>query len=528
MKRAAFLFLTFFIFRASGQDRLVYHDIKTDAAGNLIPWYDPDIAASFGHIIDLTWNFWDTMRIDRNGLPYYLNHAVWRAGVDDPRGIGGDQLQMALSSWQLLYAYSGNEKVKQDMKLMADYYLIHSASPTDCKWPFLPFPYNTLVYSGIYDGDMILGQGYLQPDKAGSFGLELVHLYKMSDYDFYFRTNVSAYLDGAKRIARTLCAQLKPGDRDQSPLPFKVNVFTGETAAPYSSNWSATMQLLLELQTLDTAQATMYQRSFTILLDWMKKYPMENNRWGPFFEDVRGWSDTQINAMTFAEFIMEHPGYFPDWKNNVKSIVAWIYQTLGNDNWKNYGVSVVNEQTIYKAPGQSHTARQGAAELCYAALSGDTSRKANAIRQLVWASYAVDEGGRSRYPKDEVWLTDGYGDFIRHYLRAMAAFPEYCPSSENHILSSSSVVQRADYLDRQNKAAFPDLTDAVRKGLLYYRTFDDDGTEKIRMTRKPAAVLLNGRLLTETASGEGWTWQALAKGGLLIVRRLKGTEVLIK
>jgi hypothetical protein len=42
------------------------------------------------------------MRHDMNGLPYYMNHQVWRPN-NDPRGLGGDQLQMALSSWQLLY-----------------------------------------------------------------------------------------------------------------------------------------------------------------------------------------------------------------------------------------------------------------------------------------------------------------------------------------------------------------------------------------------------------------------------------------
>ncbi len=84
---------------------------------------------------------------------------------------------------------------------------------------------------------------------------------------------------------------------------------------------------------------------------------------------------------------------------------------------------VVNEQTAYEVPGNSHTSRQGADELLYTKLTGDSSRYENAVRQLIWSTYMVNDDGRNRYPNDENWLTDGYGDYVRHYLRAMAADP---------------------------------------------------------------------------------------------------------
>ena len=55
----------------------------------------------------------------------------------------------------------------------------------------------------------------------------------------------------------------------------------------------------------------------------MKRYPMKQNKWGPFFEDVDWWSETQINGMTFARFIMEHRKYFNDWEKDVMSIIRW-------------------------------------------------------------------------------------------------------------------------------------------------------------------------------------------------------------
>ncbi len=526
------------------RERLIYHDIRTDANGMILPWSANDPGQAYDHVINLVWTFWDRMRKDPNGLPYYMNHQVWRPDQDDPRGLGGDQLQMALSSWQLLYAYSGNERVKQNMKFIADYYLTHSLSPSNCAWPDLPFPYNTLIYSGEYDGDMVIGKGFLQPDKAGSFGLELVHLYKMTSRDFYLQSTSGRYLEAAIRIAHTLSSHLQPGDADHSPLPFKVNAATGETGqlkknnvdgsivgeASYTSNWSATMELFLELAKLDPRNEADYQQAFATLLKWMTHYPLPQNRWGPFFEDVQGWSDTQINAVTFARFMLEHREYFPAWPVEVENIFQWVYQTLGNQQWKPYGVTVVNEQTVYQTPGASHTAREGATELLYVALAHNDARKANAIRQLNWATYMVDVDGKNRFPQDENWLTDGYGDYVRHYLRAMAACPELAPAFADHILSSSSVIQQADYRGQANKFLVPYIsTNMVARVRVFYRAFDDFGTEEIRMTRKPSTILLLDRPMVESAdrAAEGFTWTTLSRGGCLRIHRLHGTSVTV-
>jgi hypothetical protein len=57
----------------------------------------------------------------------------------------------------------------------------------------------------------------------------------------------------------------------------------------------------------------------------------------------------------------------------------------------------------------------------------------------------VDADGRNQYPRDDVWLTDGYGDYVRHYLRAMAASPDLAPDDQNHLLDTSSVIQAIQY-----------------------------------------------------------------------------------
>lgn len=500
-------------------DTIQYHSVRISRSdGSILPWFSADRGESYDTVLMLVWNFWNKMETDSNGLKYYMNHQVWKP-EHDMRGLGGDQINMALSSWALLYAYSGIPEVVENMKYLADTYLERSLSDSTAKWPCLPYPYNTVIHSGKYDGDMRNGKGITQPDKAGNFGFELVNLYKI--------TRDQKYLEAAKRIAWTLISHIKPGNSDQSPLPFRVNAMTGESgflfdndkpgkkveSALYTSNWTCTMMLFEELKELDTANRATYDKSFNTILAWMKAFPLKTNRWGPFFEDIPGWSDTQTNAISFAMFILDHRDLFPDWRNDVKGIFDWTYRELANHEYEKYKVTVMNEQTVYRVPGNSHSSRQASVELMYSSMSGDTSYKTNAIRTLNWATYTVANDGRNRYIRDDIWLTDGYGDYVRHYLRAMAAMPELAPGNRDHLLKSTSTVTRISYE--------PDR--------VTYSTFDDTSEEILRLRKKPAGVKVNDLELKEDFEGpDGWSWQQYASGGVLRVWHTSGKLMEVK
>src|ERR1039457_6375616 len=108
--------------RVVAAELLGYHEVRTDAQGRIVPWYGDGPSEAYDHVIRLTWNFWLTMRAWPNGVPYYLLHQVWKADKDDPRGLWGDQINMALSSWNLLYGYLGDPALHDNMRLMADYW----------------------------------------------------------------------------------------------------------------------------------------------------------------------------------------------------------------------------------------------------------------------------------------------------------------------------------------------------------------------------------------------------------------------
>jgi hypothetical protein len=451
-------------------DMAGYHEVKVDPTGHIVPWYGHSPGEGYDHVIRLVWEFWAGMRSCPNGVPVYLQHQVWKPNQDDPRGLGGDQVSMALSSWNLLYDYLGDERIKSNMTRMADYWLAHGFSkPTDV-WANLPYPYNTEIHSGRYDGDMRAGKGFLQPDKAGSFGAELVTLYKI--------TGNGRYLAAATRIADSLASHIKPGDAESSPWPFRANAQTGEIhkattksgqpiAASYTSNWSPSLRLFADLISLGHGNVEQYRRCYELTSNWLKKYPLQTNKWGPFFEDIEtaNYSDTEINADTMAFYILDHPEWDPQWKQQARGILAWSYDTFQNHEFEKWGVTAINEQTVYKVPGNSHTSRHASTELRYCEVTGDCETKQAAVRRLNWATYTVDTDGKNRYPRDDIWLTDGYGDYIRHYLRSMAAAPELAPENQNHLLRTSSTVSTIKYAPKQ----------------IEYTKFDEVSTELLKI-----------------------------------------------
>jgi hypothetical protein len=500
-------------------DTIQYHTVRINKAdGSILPWYSSDLGTSYDTVLQLVWNYWKNMPADSTGEKHYLHHQVYKKG--DRRGLGGDQLMMALSSWDLLYNYTGDRSVLDNMKYIADYYIKNSLSSPICKWPNLPYPYNMKLLSGKYDGDMRAGKGYLQPDKAGSFGFELIKLYK--------KTGDEKYLDVAEKIANTLATHAQPGDNDHSPWPFKVNAETGnpgtlvessfhyngepdneKTTQPiiqksvYSTNWTGALNLFTDLIRMKKGDINAYKTAFEIALNWLKTYPLKSNKWGPFFEDIPGWSDTQINAATFTMYILQNPDLFPDWRKDVKGIIEWTHKELGNKEYAKYKVEVMNEQTVYRVPGNSHSSRQASVELMYSRLSGDTTYKTNAIRTLNWATYTVASDGRNRYIRDDIWLTDGYGDYVRHYLRAMAAMPELSPANKNRFLSSTSIVTSIEY----------------KQEVITYSTYDS-ATDILRLKQKPKEIDCDGKELKESVdkNSEGFNWKPLSTGGVLQIK----------
>jgi hypothetical protein len=263
-----------------------------------------------------------------------------------------------------------------------------------------------------------------------------------------------------------------------------------------------------------------YQKTREMVIWWLKHYAMRLNKWGPFFEDYPGWSDAEVNPDTLAWHILEHPQWGPRATRDAREILDWTTEAFGSDRWAKYGVIAIGEQTNFMNPGNSHTARHASLELLYCAKTGDAATKAAAIRKLNWATYMVDEAGENRYPDSDnvLWITDGYGDYVRHYLRAMAAAPELAPSGQNHLLAATSVIRQIAYAPES----------------LTYTTFDNSGRETLRIAFTPKSVTAGETPLTrltriaDLQQQQGYTFEASGDAaGVLRIRHDHAARVVI-
>ena len=492
------------------QNLLVFHDIVKDGNGNLAPWFNPDLATSYDHDLSLIWNFWKNYPTNTNGLKYYMtDHTYCSGGCSNQ--IGGDQFAMALSSEGLLYAYTGDSAVINDMVYIANTYLAHSLTPSNYYYANVPYSSNyTRSDTAIYDGDYLLGAGIVQPDKAGSFGYELVNLFKI--------TKDTAYLTAAVNIANTLATNITYGDANNSPYPFKVKGIDGSVPSgiltTYTADYAPTLRLWESLNAMHLGNTSSYNYAYTTLKGWVKTYPMNNNNWGCFFEDIAEASNTETNAVTMAYYIMEHPNWSSTYLQDARSLLDWTFSTFASHAYDSLGVSAIFEQSVDLKEGGSHTSRYASAELLYSELTGDTSKVIRAERELTWATYLCDTSGQVRFSPAEnsVWLTDGYGDYVRHFIRAMANYPAIAPAYANHLLGSTSVVTHINYQPQEIK----------------YNVYDTISTETLRLTSAPMQVKVEGVPINPVSSlaNQGWQFTPLpGGGGSLKVTHIGGNNI---
>ena len=496
------------------QQVLVFHTIQTDSSGNMLPWYNADPGIAYDHDLQLIWNFWNNIPTNQ-GVKYYMtDHTYSPTGAANM--VGGDQFAMAMSSWALYYAYTGDTALVENMAYIANTYLANASSISSgsAAWPNLPYPCNTFDPSvAYYDGDYVLGTGFTQPDKAGSFAFEELTLFKI--------TGDSSYLNTAITIANTLAAKVAPGDSANSPYPFKVNAQTGalpQSGLPgdnYTTNFVSTMLLFEQLSAMHTGNTVQYDSAYTTIKTWIQRYPQHTNNWGCFFEDIVGPSNTETNAVNMARYILNHPNWDSTYLQDARAILDWTYQTFADTVWNQYGATAIFEQTADLKPGGSHTSRYASTELIYAEKSGDTSRVAEAVRELNWATYMCDTSGQVRFSPSEssVWYTDGYGDYVRHFLRAMGAYPKIAPADANHLLQTTSVISYVQYQPQE----------------IDYKTWDSASYETLRLTSKPINVLADGIALSQqnNLNAQGWVWIPYETGGVLKVRHTNGHAIQI-
>jgi hypothetical protein len=516
-------------------EKLLWHDLHFDGEGKLLAWSDAD--SPYADIVRRAWNAFEKIPVQPNGFKTYIVYPVFY-GPDDPNHplFSGREwthnpaglFAMLTDGAMLYYAYSGDEKVMPLAGEMLDHQIARGSTAKDDAWPLVPFASSDAGspdFRGADDSryekqmnDGFLGRGdgvgFIEPDKVGELGLAYLRYYEFSGRE--------KYLEAARHCADALARHVRDGDAAHSPWPFRVDARTGKKIREeYTANVIGPIRLLDEMIRLERGDARAYRGARDKAWAWLMKYPMENNVWSQYFEDIYIYPDYRTNLNQYcpletARYLLERPDRDPRWREHAAGLIEWTRRNFAVDTKTmaglpekglQWGAEVLSEQINDMDKMSSHTARYASVLALWHERTGDTNAKERAFRSFNWATYSCREDGLVKTSLDEgtgYWFSDGYGDYMRHFLRGMASVPKWAPKDENHLLRSSSVVRSINYA----------------KDKIEYRVFDASGTELLKLRDRPRKIFLDGKPISERENvegyDEGYTVKSIAGGGFVV------------
>lgn len=465
------------------------NQVILDNQERLLPW------ASYDRVVWLAMDFIRRCPVDpRTGLPWYLAYSCfWTDPLrptdwpDNPAG----KFAMAAETLVRYYPYSGEDWCIDIVRTMLKR-LIAYHTPATAAWPGVPFA-SAEPAAGSYFGARADGHYVTEPDKVAQAALGYVLFYKLSGEE--------EFLAPARHCADVLAEKIGSGDGEHSPWPFRVDVRTGEVVEAYTSHVLPAIRLLDALIDLGLDTDKAYQVTREKAWAWLMDFPIQNQCWKGYFEDIRldpeNQNRDQYSALETARYLLDHPELDPDWKTHARDIIEWVRETFGAHPF--FTAVPIHEQKFCFHVMGSHTARYASLCAFYAARTGEGEYAERALRSFNWSTYMADEQGWVRVGIDEpdyhnqCWFTDGYFDYVPHFLDGMAFLPEMAPAAQDHLLRSSSVVRKIDYQPRR----------------ITYQTFDPAAEELLRLTFHPLEVRCQGEPLArvpEAAGSSGWSF----------------------
>uniref|UniRef100_UPI00321636E7 hypothetical protein n=1 Tax=uncultured Draconibacterium sp. TaxID=1573823 RepID=UPI00321636E7 len=527
------LLLIGFLGNAQQPDSICGRKVVYDESGKILSWYSPEMpGAGYNHVIKLASEFLlDTPTEPQTGLPMYYvtccfkgphmtpdKSFVARRWINNPACVFAGSVQSFAVQY---YAYTGDRRYIQMVREMLDYQLEHGTTPENFSWGNVPYasanPFETEYYGATWwQGRRGDGYQVIEPDKVGELGYAYLKFYQITEETKY----LEAAIHCADALAKNI-REIKPVTSDQenyevrigmSPWPFRVNARTGEIFDQYCSNVLEPVKLFRELIriqkqiNLSEEECTVYKNATEIAWNWLygKNGPLRTFVWNGYFEDVdhdpQLANRVQITPVELAKYLTVNPEHD---KNPEVHVPALLYYAVSA--FKTEGMDAMNEQLWCYRPMGSHSARYASACALWYEKTANEWFKDQTFRYLNTATYMTYDNGVVAVGPDYLasWFSDGYSDYVRHFIDVLAAVPEWAPADENHMLRSSSVVQGIEY----------------NKEKIQYSTYAAQSTQKFRLINKPSKIMAGDRKIKESSSlqNEGWTWEKLNKGGVLTI-----------
>ncbi len=415
-----------------------------------------------------------------------------------------------------LYPYTGDPHTLEFLQNFVDYELENGLTPEGYAWSQVPYP-SANPGARRYTGWSQHGEDYVEPHVVGEDGYAYLRLYEM--------TGNTKYLRAAIRCADALAKNFKPGDENNSPWPYRCHardgsLQNGKGMFPYSANVVEPIMLFDELLRLNQGDTASYKPVREGAWAWLMRYPMHNNVWVGYFEDVQGSMDNmnQVIPLEFARYVLLHPEKDPDWREHSRQLIEWVKTTPKWPKYMVHGAMITTEQGNGKEfccnlPNQccdSHSSRLAAVEAFYYAKTGDIAYKQAAYRTYNWVTYFQGLPAAAHAPfSNQWWFTDEFADGPRRMMDAFWAVPEWAPADESHLLGSLSVVTKIAY----------------GAGSVTYSTFDTDSTDVLRLNFVPDSINVGGRPIPRRndLQREGYTFDE--KSRTLSIRHTTSRDV---
>jgi hypothetical protein len=474
------------------QPEIAGRRVQVDAQGKLLPWPMPDnVGYSYASHVLTQWQIlWD--QYNRQRLPYYyccfdFDRTTFEMFPDEHWANSTGYLRAMLQGFiERLYPYTGDAHTLIFLRDFVDYELQNGLTPEGYVWAQVPYA-SANPGAKRYTGWSAHGEDYIEPHVVGEDGYAYLRLYEM--------TGDTKYLQEAIRCADALVKNYKLGDEKNSPWPVRCYARDGKAEGgpmgPYSANVIEPIMLFDELVRLRQGDVDGYSRIRSGAWDWFQKYPLTNNVWVGYFEDVSPSMENmnQVIPLEFARYVLLHPEKDPMWREHARKLIEWVKNTPKWPKYIMHGATVTTEQGngvdfCCNEPNQccdSHTSRLAAVEALYFAKTGDETYREAAFRSYNWVTYFQGLSGGAHAPfGSQWWFTDEFADGPRRLMDAFWAVPEWAPADESHLLGSSSVVTKITY----------------GAGSVTYSTFDPESTDVLRLDFVPESVTADGKLLS--------------------------------
>jgi hypothetical protein len=496
--------------------------VQLDTQGKLLPWPMADNTGySYSSYFLSQWTIiWD--QYNRQRLPYYFccfdfDRSTFEMMPDQHWANSTGYLRAMMQGFvERLYPYTGDTRTLEFLQNFVDYELENGLTPVDYAWSQVPYA-SANPGARRYSGWSEHGEDFVEPHVVGEDGYGYLRLYEM--------TGNTKYLRAAIRCADALVKNFKPGDEHNSPWPYRSyardnSIAGGKGLSAYSANVVEPIMLFDELIRLDQGDVASFKRVREGSWSWLIKYPMQNNVWLGYFEDVQASSGNmnQVIPLELARYLILHPEKDPAWREHAQELIHWVKTTPMWPKYIVHGATVTTEQGNSKEyccniPPQccdSHSARLAAAEALYYAKTGDAAFKEEAYRTYNFVTYFQGLSKDAHAPfSDQWWFTDEFADGPRRMMDAFWAIPEWAPSDESHLLGSISAITKVAY----------------GAGSVTYSTFDADSTDVLRLNFIPESITVGGKAISprRDLKEEGYVFNDVTK--VLSIRHIHSEDV---